>query len=427
MADKPSHVTGSLITIGDEILLGDIINGNARHIAAELRGCGFLLDRIITVGDIEDDIVEYLGKCLEGSNFVIVTGGLGPTDDDRTCAAVSKAMQRPLICNRDYAQWLREHLGQAGLGWTKEVERMAELPEGAVKLGMDSAGFSLIHKDIPCYFLPGVPEEVKLLLEKMVIPDLEARFPNRCAYLKHIIRIQGMPEAQINQKLRSLEPDQDVEIGYYPQQGENWVSIFATGKDGQECRDIMMRAKDKVVALIGERHISGHNDDCLEKVIGRLLRERCWRLVLAESCTGGLLSRKITAVSGASDYLDRGFVTYSNRAKQELLGVPEKLLSGCGAVSSEVARAMAQGAARNAGAEVAIAITGVAGPTGGSKEKPVGTVFIACVTPEGQRVKKYSFGAQPREQIQESSAQAALAMLWELLAGGKKPPVCDRL
>jgi nicotinamide-nucleotide amidase len=425
MADEPSNVTGSLITVGDEILLGDILNGNARHIAAELRARGFLLDRMITVGDIEEHIVENLGKCLDGSDFVIVTGGLGPTDDDRTCAAVSRAMQRPLICNPDYARWLRDRLSELGVEWSREVERMAELPEGAVKLGMDSAGFSVVHKDIPCYFLPGVPEEVKLLLEKEVIPDLEARFPHRRTYRKHIVRIQGLLEAQINGRLRSLEPVEGVEIGYYPQGGENWVSIFAAAPNEEKCRELMTRARDKVVDLIGARHVSGHNDDCLEKVVGRLLRARSWKLVLAESCTGGLLCRKITAVPGASDYLDRGFVTYSNRAKRELLGVSEELLNTHGAVSSEVAWAMAEGAARNAGAEVAIAITGVAGPDGGSAEKPVGTVFIACVTPGGKKVEKYSFGEAAREQIQESSAQAALTMLWKLLTGGREPLVCD--
>ncbi|MDR3570208.1 MAG: nicotinamide-nucleotide amidohydrolase family protein [Syntrophobacteraceae bacterium] len=425
MADKPSHITGSLLTIGDEILLGDIQNGNARHIAAQLRARGFLLDRMITVGDIEDDIIENLAACLTGSHFVIVTGGLGPTDDDRTCAAVSRALARPLICNRDYARWLRVRVAELGVEWSREVERMAELPEGAVKLGLDSAGFSVVHNDVPCYFLPGVPEEMELLLGKEVIPDLESRFPDRCAYLKHIVRIQGLLEAQVNGKLRSLERVEGVEIGYYPQRGENWVSIFAAASNEKTCQTLLKSAKDKIVALIGSRHISGHNDECLEKVVGRLLRERSWSLVTAESCTGGLLARKITAVPGASDYLDRGFVTYSNRAKSELLGVPVELLNTHGAVSGQVARAMAEGAARNAGAQVALAITGVAGPGGGSAEKPVGTVFIACVTPAGQKVEKYSFGEdEARENIQESSAQAALVMLWELLFGDT-PLVCD--
>jgi nicotinamide-nucleotide amidase len=417
MSDKPSHVTGTLLTIGDEILLGDIPNDNAHHIAIELRARGFLLDRVITVGDIEDDIVEYLGQCLKTSHFIIATGGLGPTDDDRTCSAVSKAFGRPLVCNRDYAAWLKGRLAEWGMEWSRELERMAELPEGAIKIGHDMAGFFLLHNDIPCYFLPGVPNEMKHLMAINVIPDLETRFPNRCTYLKHILRVQGLLEAQVNKRLRSFDPSREgVDIGYYPQGRENWVSIFAAAPNEEECRTLVKNAERKIVSLIGAHHISGHNDDCLEKVIGRCLRERGWRLAIAESCTGGLVSRKMTAVPGASDYLDRGFVTYSNRAKTEILGVSEELLLAHGAVSGQVALAMAEGALKNAAVEVSIGITGIAGPTGGTSEKPVGTVFIACVTPTQKIVEEYCCGGT-REQIQESATQAALVMLWRLLAG----------
>lgn len=417
MPDKPSHVTGTLLTIGDEILLGDIPNENARHIASELRACGFRLDRMITVGDIEDDIVEHLGQCLKGSHFVIVTGGLGPTDDDRTCSAASRALNRPLVCNRDYAAWLKGRLSDRGVEWSREIQRMAELPEGAVKLGLNMAGFFILHDGIPCYFLPGVPGEMKQLLGKNVIPDLQSRFPERCAYLKHIVRVQGLLEAQVNSRLRSLEAGEGVDIAYYPQGHENWVSIFVSASNEQECRSLLMKAEEKVISLIGARYISGHNDDCLEKVIGRRLRERGYRLAVAESCTGGLLSGKITSVAGASDYLDRAFVTYSNRAKTELLGVSEELLRTYGAVSSQVALAMAEGALRNAEAQASVATTGIAGPGGGTAEKPVGTVFIACITPGGKKVQKYLFAGTTREQIQESAAQASLVMLWKLLTG----------
>jgi len=417
-------VTGTLLTIGDEILLGDISNDNAHHIAIELRARGFLLDRMITVGDIEDDIVEYLGQCVSRSHFVIATGGLGPTDDDRTCSAVSRAFERPLICNRDYAAWLKGRLAGWGVEWSREMERMAELPEGAVKLGLNMAGFFVLQKDIPCYFLPGVPNEMKHLLAKNVIPDLETRFPDRCSYLKHIVRIQGLLEAQVSMLLRSFDPIRErVDIGYYPQGRENWVSIFAAAPDEEQCRSLVKNAEEKIIALIGSHHISGHNDDCLEKVIGRYLRERGWRLALAESCTGGLLSRKIAAVPGASDYLDRALVTYSNQAKMELLGVSEELLRVHGAVSEQVALAMAEGALKSAVAEVAVGITGIAGPTGGTPEKPVGTVFIACITSSRKVVEKYSFGGT-REQIQESSTQAALVMMWKLLTGDGRL-VCD--
>jgi len=423
MSNKPSHITGTLLTIGDEILLGDIPNGNAQHIALELRARGFRLDKMITIGDIEDDIVEHLGRCLKKSHFVIATGGLGPTDDDRTCSAVSRAFQRPLVCNSAYAIWLRDRLSQRGVEWSKEMERMAELPAGAVKLGFNMAGFFVLHDDVPCYFLPGVPNEMKHLLEKDVIPDLEARFPDRCAYIKHILRVQGLLEAQVHNKLRLLDPGEGVDIGYYPQGRENWVAIFAAAPNEEACRTLVINADKNITALIGARHISGRNDDCLEKVIGHYLRERGWGLAIAESCTGGLLSRKVSAVPGASDYLDRAFVTYSNRSKMELLGVSEGVLSARGAVSEEVALAMAEGALREAAVEVSAAVTGIAGPTGGTPEKPVGTVFIACVTPMGKKVEKYSFGGT-REQIQESAAQAALVMLWELLAGDGRL-VCD--
>jgi nicotinamide-nucleotide amidase len=262
------------------------------------------------------------------------------------------------------------------------------------------------------------------LLEEAVIPDLETRFPNRCAYLKHIVRVQGLPEIEVNSRLRGFDPGREgVDIGYYPHGRENWVSIFASAPDEGACRALIKSAEDKIIALIGAGHISGHNDDCLEKVIGRCLRGCGWRLALAESCTGGLLSRRITAVAGASDYLDRGYVTYSNRAKTELLGVSEELLRTHGAVSEPVALAMAGGALSRAGVEIAVSITGIAGPTGGSPEKPVGTVYIACVAPTRKVVEKYSFGGT-REQIQESATQAALVMIWKLLTGDKQPG-CD--
>ncbi len=273
MSNKASHVTGSLLTIGDEILLGDVPNGNAHHIAIELRARGFRLDRIVTVGDIEEDIIEHLDQCLNRSHFLIATGGLGPTDDDRTCSAVSKAFGRPLICNRNYASWLKDRLSERGVEWSREMERMTEMPEGALKLGFNMAGFFVLHKDVPCYFLPGVPNEMKLLLEQNVIPDLETRFPKRCTYLKHIVRVQGLLEVQVNTRLRAFDPVvEGVDIGYYPHGGENWVSIFASGPSDEACRELVNRAEEKITALIGAHHISGHNDDCLEKVIGHHLR-----------------------------------------------------------------------------------------------------------------------------------------------------------
>lgn len=413
---KTTAVIGSLLTLGDEILLGDIPNGNAHHIARELRARGFRLGRMITVGDREEEIVEVISSSLKKSDFLIATGGLGPTDDDRTTTAVAKALGLPLVTDLNYLKWLEDRLTQSGRALSREVARMAELPQGALKLGKGMAGFFIQHGPVPCYFLPGVPHEMKTLLAELVIPDLEKRFPHRDLCVKRVIRVQGLYESEIYQRLKDLDAGRlGVEIGYYPQGIENWVTLFASAESKTVCLTRIEAAEREVVTRLGTERISGRDEESIEAVVGAQLRMKGWKLSLAESCTGGLLSKRITVVAGASDYFDRGFITYSNRAKQELLQVPWELLERHGAVSEPVAGAMAEGARREAGVDVSVAVTGIAGPTGGSLEKPVGTVFIACATPEGTVVEKHRFRGD-REVIQESAAQAALTMLWRRLS-----------
>ncbi len=413
---KTSEIVGSLLTIGDEILLGDIADSNSHYIAWELRARGFRLGRIITVGDQVEEIVEMISHCLLKSRFLIVTGGLGPTDDDKTSAASAIALGVPLVTHLDYRKWLEERLARRGRDLSPEVARMADLPEGAVKLGQGMAGFFIEHQGIPCYFLPGVPHEMKTLLAELVIPDLEKRFPLRTRCMKRVIRVQGLLESEINQRLNDLDArEMAVEIGYYPQGRENWVTLFSTGESEKDCLERIDAAEAKVVARLGAERISGRNEETIEKVVGRQLLAKKWKLAVAESCTGGWVAKRITAVAGASDYFDRGFITYSNRAKMELLKVPGDLLESHGAVSEPVARAMAEGARLQAGVNVALAITGIAGPTGGTPEKPVGTVFISCATPEETLVEKHFFRGS-REVIQESAAQTALVLLWRTLS-----------
>jgi nicotinamide-nucleotide amidase len=415
MIKGPAEVTGSLLTIGDELLSGDICNGNARHIASELRARGFRLSRMITIGDGEQEIVDALCECLACSQFLIVTGGLGPTDDDRTCAAVARAFQLPLVSDSGYREWLQGRMKSRGLKWSHYVARMAELPDGAVKMGMEMAGFFVNHRDTPCYFLPGVPHEMRELLADVVIPDLERRFPFRAVYLKHVLRVQGLMESELNERLKDLTFERiGAEIGYLPQIGEIWITLFVTAVTKEDAWNCILEAEEEIKSRIGPQHISGRNEECIEKVTGGKLRDLGWKIAIAESCTGGLVSRKITGVAGASDYFDRGLITYSNRAKIELLEVPEDLIAEHGAVSKPVALAMASGARAHANAEVALAVTGIAGPSGGSPEKPVGTVFIACVTPQDSLVEKHFFNGD-REHIQESAAQAALVLLWRAL------------
>lgn len=408
-------VPGSLITIGDEILIGDIPNGNARHIALELRAHGFRLARILTVGDQEAAIVEAMRQCLKGSRFLVVTGGLGPTEDDRTPDAVAKALDRPLEVDETYMAWLRKRLADAGRAWNDAVGKMAFLPRGAVKLGIGMAGFALEHEGIPCYFLPGVPREMRALMAELVMPDLDRRFPLRFRCVKDFLRIQGLFESEIAERLKGFDANEfGVEIGYLPQGPEVWLTLLASAPSEDESKRRVSLAEESVRLRFDPHHISGRGEESLERVAGRLLRASGWRLAVAESCTGGAVSTRITSVPGASDYFEGGCIAYSNAVKQDLLGVPESILRVHGAVSEPVAAAMAEGMRRLARVDFALAVTGIAGPQGGTADKPVGTVCIACASRDGTVVHKHLFRGD-RESIQASAAHAALVLLWRIL------------
>lgn len=410
-----TEILGSLLTVGDEILHGDIPNGNAHHIASVLRNRGFRLQHIFTVGDREDEIAEMLRHCMSRSQFVIVSGGLGPTDDDRTNAAVSRALGLPLVHDADYLDWLRERFAERGRPWTEEAAKLTEMPMGAKKIGREMAGYFLEHANLPCYFLPGVPHEMRDLMAHFVLPDLERRFPQRPVYVKKVLRFQDMFESEIGHRLREVDLARwNVEVGYYPQIREIWVTLLAAGKNPDEVRGRVAGAEAMILEKLGRRNLSGFEEDPLEKVVGVQLLQKGWKMAVAESCTGGLVAQRITSVDGASQYFDRGFVTYSNEAKSSLLGVPDALLERHGAVSEPVAESMARGARERAQVDVALGVTGIAGPTGGSREKPVGTVFMACATATSLQGEKHLFHGD-RDTIRQYAAQAALELLWRTL------------
>ncbi len=410
-----TEVVGSLLTIGDEILQGDIPNGNAHHIALKLREKGFQLQHIFTVGDREEVIAEMLLHCMKRSRFVIVSGGLGPTEDDRTNAAVSRALGLPLLHDSQYLGWLKDRFSNRGRPWTREAEKLTELPQGAVKIGREMAGHFLEHENVPCYFLPGVPHEMKDLMARFVLPHLEKKFPRRPYHVKRVLRFQDVFESEVGHELKQVDVDAwNLDVGYYPQVREVWVSLSASSHDPAEALMRVNEGERKVLERLGRHKMSGYGDDPLEKVVGRQLLQKNWKMAAAESCTGGLVAQRITSVSGSSGYFDRGFVTYSNEAKKTLLGVPGELLEVHGAVSGPVALAMAQGVREKAGVDIGVGITGIAGPTGGSAEKPVGTVFMACATADDSRVEKHLFQGD-RETIRQFAGQAALQLLWRML------------
>jgi nicotinamide-nucleotide amidase len=400
---------GELITIGDELLAGRVVNSNAAHIAQHLRLQGFELRWITVVGDRQDDIIAALDQAVERASFILATGGLGPTDDDRTSEAAARALHRPL--RRDPISWdiISGHLKKLHRPMTPGVAKMADLPEGATRIDLNRprAGFYIGDAAKPIFFLPGIPEEMADMLATFVLPTLEERLPRQRAIGTRVLRIFGLWESQINQRLADLaDIFPDLTVGYLPHFPENRLTLTAQAPTSTETDNLLEQAVALVVHRLGH-HVYGQEDDTLEMVVGRLLAETGLSLALAESCTGGLIAHLITNASGSSAYFDRALVTYSDTAKSAHLQVPEDLIAQHSAVSAQVAEAMARGLHHLSRADLNLAVTGLAGSTGGRSETPVGTVFLALLRDEAFRLEQFQFRGT-RQEIKTLAAYTAL-------------------
>jgi nicotinamide-nucleotide amidase len=403
---------GELITVGDELLSGQTVNHNAAHIGHHLRLADFHLRRITVVGDREDDIAEALLRAIERADFVLITGGLGPTTDDRTNSAVARALNRPL--RRDPKSWevISSHLARHDLTMTPAIAKMADLPEGAERIDLvrPRAGYYIRDAEKPLFFLPGVPDEMAEMLADFVLPTLKNRLPRETVIRSHSLRLMGLRESEIAQRLQVLEKKYPtVGFGYFPRFPENLLTLTVQDSTGTAADSTLAAAVQAARNLLG-LYIYGEGDRTLEMVVGDLLTERGYSLVLAESCTGGLIGHLLTNVPGSSAYFDRSMVTYSDAAKVNHLFVSPDLISQYGVVSLEVAEAMVRGVQRESKADIALSITGIAGPTGGTEEKPVGTVFLALLCEEKLHMERLNFGGD-RQKIKVAAAYTALDRL----------------
>ena len=410
---------GEIIAIGDELTCGRIVNSTSTLAARELFLAGHQVTAMHTVGDSTALIGEGLKQAIKAADFVIVTGGLGPTTDDLTNEAVSAALHRPATLNQELLARIRaQPWGDACQ--QQSLEKLAWLPEGAEVLNTEArmSGHVLVHDAVLIFFLPGVPGQAAKLLTETVLPRLAAARPGSSRTIQmRLYRTVGLSECEINRHLAELEQEGRVVIGYYPVSGEVHVSVSVAGTDAEK---IFLEADQKIRTALG-CWIYGTDQETLAETVGRLLRERNLTLAAAESCTGGLISATITAVPGSSQWFVGGVVAYSNHLKEVLLKVDAELLRRCGAVSGQVAEAMAAGLAKQSGAEVAIAVTGIAGPSGGSAEKPVGTVYIGLFC--GNKVSSllHHFHGS-RNEIQEMTAAAALNAVRQKLEGRQTTP-----
>ena len=405
-----------IIAIGNELTSGRILNTTSGFAARNLFEAGYEIYAMNTIGDTPTLIGDALKQALSRSDAVLVTGGLGTTDDDLTNEAVSKALNRPTMPNLEILSNIRSHLDEITTGPMSPLEKLAWLPSGADPLSPQSrmAGYQLVHDGKPIFFLPGVPSQMRQLLTEQVLPKLSTwQKDHRLATYQRIFRIFNLPEAEVNRRIATLDLIPDVHIGYYPVFPEVHLSLIARDKENINALRLFKSSCKAISTVLGDS-VYGHDRDSMERVVGKLLFDNKLTLAVAESCTGGLICEKLTNNPGSSAYLLGGVVAYANSMKSELLGVSPQLLDSLGAVSREVAEAMAVGVRARSGSDIGLAVTGIAGPDGGTDEKPVGTVYIAIATSEESWVTKFHF-AKDRKKIREITAQSGLDLIRKYL------------
>lgn len=416
MEKECSTMKIEIIAIGDELTSGRILNTTSSFAARNLYEAGYEIYAMNTIGDTPALIGEALKQALGRVDAVLVTGGLGTTDDDLTNEAVSKALNRPTMPNLEILANIRTHLDEITASPVGRLEKLAWLPSGAEALSPQSrmAGYQLIHDDKPIFFLPGIPSQMQQLMVEQVLPKLSTwDKDHRLTTYQRTFRIFNLPETEVNRHIATLDLSPDVHIGYYPVFPEVHLSLTVRDKKTNNAKRLFNSSCNAINTVLGDS-IYGCDRDSMERVVGRLLTENNLKLAVAESCTGGLICRKITNTPGSSAYFLGGVVSYANALKTIYLGVSPDLLQSHGAVSREVAEEMAVGVRSKSGADIGLAVTGIAGPDGGSEEKPVGTVYIAIATSEENWVTRFHFNGN-RNEIREISAKSGLDLIRKYL------------
>ncbi len=409
-----------IITIGDEILIGKTLNTNAAYIGERLTANDFQIYKTSVVPDEEEEIIKEFEKAFEESDIIITTGGLGPTHDDVTRASVVKFFNTELVLDKNVLNDIHKLFKQRNLKPTPVNEDQAMIPKIAVPIRNEkgTAPGMWIEKDNKIFVsLPGVPHEMSAMIDDFVVPRLIEKFgnPSETKITTHLLTT-GIPESFLYEKLGNLNELLDgAKLAFLPSQFGVKLRLTVTAESQEAASNKLSEIEQKIRALAG-RYIYGKDDDTLEKVIGKLLKDRGLTISVAESCTGGLICSRITNVSGSSEYFERGLITYSNGAKVELLNIDEDLLIEHGAVSIEVARLMADGVRKVSGTDIGLAVTGIMGPTGATETKPVGLVYIGICNEKVCTAKEFRFG-NDRLLNKDRTSQAALEMLRRTLLG----------
>ena len=409
--------TAVIIAVGSELLTPERVDTNSLFLTSALNALGVQLRYKVVVGDARDDIGAALLAAAAQADIVVVTGGLGPTDDDVTREAVAAACGMPLEEDADVAAGIRSRFAARGLAMPAINQRQALVPRGAAVLPNpdgSAPGLWIERPEMVCIVLPGPPRELRGMFEAVARTRLAAAC-GRQGIFRRVLRVTGRPESYVDEVAspvysRWLSASVPISTSVLASRGEVELHLAARAATREDADGALDAATSELAAVLG-RDLVSSDGAALEEVVGRLLRAQGRRVAVAESCTGGLIASRLTDVPGSSEYVHAGWVAYHNEAKTALLGVDARLIEAHGAVSEPVARALADGCRKLAGTDYGLGVTGIAGPGGGSSEKPVGTVYVALAGPgERLRVRRLNLPGD-RERVKHFASQAALDLL----------------
>lgn len=406
-----------IITIGDEILIGQIVDTNSAWLGQQLSSIGVQVVQISSVSDQSQSIIQALELAQSRAQLILITGGLGPTKDDITKHTLAKYFGSKLVTRVEVLKKLRDWFEQRGRQMNELNARQADLPDNCQLLenALGTAqGMLWRHKQCVVVSMPGVPYEMKHIVSERLLPLLQSEF--ELPVLVHrTIMTCGLVESRIAEIIYQIEESlpSHIRLAYLPRPGIVRLRLSAHGPHRASLEQEIAEYEHRITQMLGH-HVYGFDDEQLEAAIGRRLSERSERLATAESCTGGRIAAQITAIAGASAYFEGSVVSYSNTVKEQVLGVKPASLITHGAVSEAVVKEMAEGLLARFQCDYAIAVSGIAGPGGGSELKPVGTVCMAIYGPKQQIVRTYNFGHERSLNIERASMMA-LYQLWKML------------
>lgn len=408
-----------ILTIGDEILIGQIVDTNSAWLGQELNLLGIKVNRINSISDDHFAIISALEESLSRADIVLITGGLGPTKDDITKKAIADFFQVEMIFNEDVMTYVASLFAARGIVMAESNKSQAMLPANCKVLhnSNGTAPGMWFEKDNKVIVsMPGVPYEMKGIFSEEVIPRLKQHF--KTPIIKHkTVLTQGVGESTLMEKIETWENSlaaNALKLAYLPQPGMVRLRISGVGENEKQLEDLMQSKVEELQQLIPS-YIFGYDNQTLEQVVGQLLAKNGRTLSTAESCTGGYIAHLITSISGSSAYFMGSVVAYDNRIKEEILNVSHQNLIDFGAVSQQVVEEMALGVQAKFKTDYAIATSGIAGPTGGTAEKPVGTVWVAIASPLGVKSKLLRFGNSRERNIRQAAIFALNLLRKEIL------------